>query len=207
MTQTLKTAAAAAALALAAACASTSFRSTWRNPDAQPVSLAGKKVAAFFIAKNEAARRSAETALARELTARGAQGIPGFTLVPQELTRDEARVRALMEQNGVDGMVMMRVAGRDKQVTVTPGYWTTTPYYRRGWGGYWGHGWAAVYHPGSMHTDTVVSVETLVFSTRQDLMLWAGMSDTMNPSRADAFAAELAKAVTAEMKKEGLLVP
>lgn len=207
MNASLKTVATAGVLALAVACASTTFNSTWRNPEAQPVSLGGKKVAAFFIAKNEAARRSVETALARELTARGAQGIPGYTLVPAEATQDESKVKALMEQNGVDGMVTMRVTGRDKQVSYSPGYWRSVPYYRRGWGGYWGYGWGAVYQPGYLQTDTYVGVETLVFSARQDLMLWAGMSETVNPSRADAFAADLAKAVTAEMKKEGLLLP
>jgi hypothetical protein len=33
------------------------------------------------------------------------------------------------------------------------------------------------------------------------------MSETVNPSKADAFAADLAKAVASEMKKQGLLVP
>ncbi len=60
---------------------------------------------------------------------------------------------------------------------------------------------------GYLQTATVVSVETLVFSVRQDKLLWAGMSDTVNPSRADEFVAELAEGVVSEMKKAGLLVP
>lgn len=206
MNRSLKTIVAASALAFSTACATTTFNSTWRNPEAQPVSLSGKKVVAFFIARNEAARRSVETALARELTARGAEGIAGFTLAPGDTAQDEAKVKALMDQNGVDGIVAMRVVGRDRETTVTPGYWTRVPYYARGWGGYWRVGWTSMYEPGTAQTNTVVSIETLVFSANQDKMLWAGMSETVNPSKADTLAAELASGVVAEMKKDGLLV-
>ena len=53
-----------------------------------------------------------------------------------------------MEQSGVDGMILMRVTGREKQTSYTPGYWTGVPFYRRGWRGYWGYGRGAVYQPG-----------------------------------------------------------
>ena len=47
-----------------------------------------------LIGKNEGSRRAVESALARELTARGAQGIPGYTLVPAEAVKDESKVKA-----------------------------------------------------------------------------------------------------------------
>ena len=47
----------AAALSISGACASTSFQSTWKAPDAQPVVLSGQKVIAFVLTKNAAARR------------------------------------------------------------------------------------------------------------------------------------------------------
>jgi hypothetical protein len=58
------------------ACATTTFDSTWRAPDARPLQLTGKKVAGLVISKNEALRRSAEDAMAREISAHGAQARP-----------------------------------------------------------------------------------------------------------------------------------
>lgn len=207
MRRSFLTAIAGAALLSAVACASTTFNSTWRDPEAEPVSLVGKRVAAFFVSKNMAPRRAAEAALVRELNARGAQGIAGHTIVSAEVIQDESKVKAILDEKGIDGMILMRVTERDRQTSYTPGYWTTQPYYRRTWNGYWRYGWGSVYTPGYLQTDNVVSVETLVFSARQDKLLWAGMSDTVNPSRADAFVAELAQGVVSEMKKAGLLVP
>ena len=52
------------------ACATTTYDSSWRAPDAQPIGkLNGQKVIAMVVTKNTAARRSAEDALAAAITA------------------------------------------------------------------------------------------------------------------------------------------
>jgi hypothetical protein len=45
--------------------ASTSFRSTWRAPGAEPLDFRGKKVAALIVSKEEGIRYGAEDALGR----------------------------------------------------------------------------------------------------------------------------------------------
>jgi hypothetical protein len=192
-------------LLVAAGCATTSFTSKWRAPDAQPLIMRGQKVAAVVMTRNSAARRPAEDALAREITKRGATGIAAYTLVPEEQLKDMESVKRLLGEAGVEGVVSMRVVARDEQATVVPGYWTSGPYYGS-FSNYWGYGWGTVYDPGYIQTDTIVSVETLVYSFRQDKLVWAGMSETMNPSRADALVSELAGRVASEMEKDGLLV-
>jgi hypothetical protein len=187
----------------AGACATTSFTSSWRAPDAQPVVLAGKKVAALVMSANESTRRAGEDVLAREITARGAQGVPAHTLVTDP--RDEERAKQELATAGVDGVVSMRVVGNEQQVTYTPGVWTAQPYYNRFWGGYYGYGWGAVYDPGYLRTDTIIMIETLVFSNVQDKLLWAGVSRTTNPSRLDSLISEVAGGVARELQKAGLL--
>jgi hypothetical protein len=101
----------------------------------------------------------------------------------------------------------MRVVGRETQYTYQPSYWSSYPYYQRFWGGYWGWGWNTVYQPGYLTADQVVSVETLVYSLRQDKLVWAGVSETVSPQEVESFIADLAKAVTKQMTKDGLLGP
>ncbi len=196
----------AAALA-AAACASTSFNSTWRNPAATPGNFQGQKVAALVMSPDQAVRFGAEDALARELTARGAVGIPAYSLIPKELTKDKEKAKEFLEKAEVAGVVVMRVVGKDQQVTQTAGglYWGGPAYATFWGGGYYGYGWGAVYSPGYITTDTIVSVETLVYSLKQDKLVWAGQSETTNPSKVGPFISELVAKVAAEMKKEGLV--
>lgn len=193
----------AAALSIAA-CATTSFDSTWKAPDAQPVgSFTGKKVIGFVLTKNEAARRAAEDALARELTARGAQGVAGYTVVPVDVT-DEAKTKALVEKSGAAGVVVMRPVGKEKEVYSTPTMYTG-PYYGGFWGGYYGYGWGGAWGGSEVRTDTIVSVETLVYSLAQNKLIWAGQSKTTNPSKVDSFVREIVDETAKEMKKAGLI--
>jgi hypothetical protein len=194
-----------AALSLATfACATTTFQSTWRSPDARPLKLSGKKVVGVFVSKNQTLRRRAEDAMAREISARGAQGVPAYTILTDEEVKNRDAAKAKLEQLGFSGAVVMRVVGTQTQYTYEPAYWAR-PYYRHFWAGYWGWGWGTVWEPGYLVADKIVSVETLVYSLEQDQLVWAGVSRTVDPTQIDPFIAELATAVTRQMAKDGLL--
>jgi hypothetical protein len=196
-----------AALVVAAlACSTTTFDSTWRAPDARPVTLTGKKVVGLFMSKSPAKRRVAEDAMAREITARGAIGVPAYTVLSDDEIKDQELVRAKLDSLGFSGVVVMRVVGRETQYGYAPDVVWFRPYYRAFWGGYWRWGWGTVWEPGYLTVDRVVKVETLVYSLEQDKLIWAGVSRTVDPARLDDFIGELAKAVSDRMKKDGILV-
>ena len=188
------------------ACASTTYDSSWRAPDAQPIgSLNGQKVIAMVVTKNTAARRSAEDTLAAAITAQGGQGVPGYTIASDDIVTNEARVRTAVEASGAAGVVVMRPVAKDKTITSTPSMYTG-PMYRTYWGGYYGYGWGGAWGTGTdIRTDTIVTVETLVYCFKQNKLLWAGQSKTTNPSNVDSFVKELAAGAVREMKKVGLL--
>jgi hypothetical protein len=194
-----------AALAMSA-CASTQFASSWKAPGAGPLNFKGKKVAALIMSKEESSRYGSEDALARELTERGAVGMPAYTIIPKELIQDKDKAREFLEKAGVVGVVAMRVVGKDSEITASPAtYWGTTQYATFWGGGYYGWGWGGVYDPGYLRTDTVVSVETLIYSLEQNKLVWAGMTRTTNPTEVYPFIKELTAKVADELKKLGLI--
>jgi hypothetical protein len=196
----------ATAAVAAAACAATSFNSTWKNPAAEPGNFKGQKVAALIVSKEEGVRYGAEDALARELTARGAVGIAAYSLIPKELIQDKDKAKEFLEKADVAGVVAMRVVGKDKEISSSPGGYWGGPAYATFWGaGYYGYGWGAVYSPSYIQTDTIVIVETLVYSLPQNKLVWAGQSETTNPSKVGPFIHELVTKAGAEMKKQGLI--
>ncbi len=182
------------ALALAS-CATTTFESTWRSPDSRPISLAGKKILTLFPEESEGTRRAAEDALAREVSARGAQGVPGYSVLSGDELKDKTAAKAELEREGIAGIVVMKKVGEKQELGYVPGA------ERHFWGGAWGAGWSTGY----VTTDTVVRVETRVFSLERDELLWAGISETLNPSKLEPFIEELAQAVADQMREEGLL--
>ncbi len=69
----------------------------------------------------------------------------------------------------------------------------------------YGYGWTAVYDPGSITIDTVLVVETMIYSVPQDKLLWGGVSETTNPKSGQQFMADLIKTAIKEMKKQKLI--
>ena len=182
--------------------ANTKFQSVWKSPEAAKVSFAGAKVAALIIDKDESLRVAGEEALVRELTARGIQGVASYRMVPKEELQDPDRARVWYEKAGVQGVVALRVIDDDRRTTYVPSTWSST-YYTSLWG-YYGYGWGAVYSPGYVRKERIVSLETLVFSVPKNALLWAGLSVTDNPKDGQKVVAEVVKEAVNEMRKQGL---
>jgi hypothetical protein len=189
---------------LLSACSSTTFTSTWKDPEARTGVFQGKKVAAFVLAKDTAVRHAGEDVLAAELTKLGMVGIAGYTLVPD--TSDEAAAKALLEKTEVVGVVTMRPVASEKELVSTTTYsggYYGGPGYGGYWGGYYGYGWGGAYPQQETHTNTIVSVESLVYSLPMNKILWGGMTKTTNPSKVDKFIKEIVAEALKEMQKEG----
>lgn len=202
-TTTLAVAAALAAAALLpAAAAAPKFLSVWKTPAASEVTFAGKKVAALVITKDDSLRVAGEEALARELTGRGIQGVATYRIAPKEELGDADKAKIWFEKAGVDGVVAMRPVSSEKRATYTPGTWVN-PYYGTLWG-YYGYGWGSVYVPGTIGRETVVTVETLIFSVPRNTLLWAAVSETRDPKNLQRFVTDLVKESVKELHKQGL---
>ena len=200
-----------AAVLTAAACATTSFQSTWKAPEVGPLNFRDAKVAALVISGDRGFRLPAEDELARQITAQGAAGVAAYTLVPDDVITDQAKSKALMEKAGVVGVVSMRVVRNEQRITSTPStFWVGPPHSafwgRPGWGrpGYWGWGWSFASAP-MIQTDTLVSVETLIFDLSRDKLVWVATSRTTNPSNVQGLVRDLARAAASQLRRQGLI--
>ncbi len=132
----------------------------------------------------------------------GPSGIKAMT----EHLLEAAKAKAALEKAGVAGVVVMRPVGKEQQISSTPTMYAG-PYYAGFWGGYYGYGWGAPYGGSEIRTDTFVSIETLVYSLKQNKLVWASQSRTMNPSNVDGLVKDVANASARELRKQGLIGP
>lgn len=208
MSRTMMAALAAAAVVTAPAYGATKFKTAWKSPGATEITLGpGDTVLAMVMTTHDDSRNGAEAALAQELKKRGVEAIPAYTVIPTSLIRDEEKARPYVEKAGCKYAVIMRVVGQDQDIKGSGPQYTSvyvSPYYGGLYGGYWGFGWGTMYNAGNMEIDTKVSVETMFYDLRTDKLLWAGMSETVNPSTALKFIKDLVGNVGKEMRKQGL---
>ena len=103
----------------------------------------------------------------------------------------------------------MRPVGVEKEVSSTPVTYSA-PMYSGYYGGYYGTwlGCAAGARStmgGEIRTDTIVVVETLVYSLKQNKLVWGGQSRTTNPKNVDQLVKKLAAAAAKELETLGLI--
>ncbi len=190
----------AAALLVLVGCASTSFKSTWKNPQANQIELSGKKVIVVVTNVPSSVRMSAETSVAEELNKMGAQAVPSSQLLPSGTKVDDAKAKVASE--GYDAAWVIRLTNREQELSSTPGMYAPAGMYGSYWG--WGGGYGAYGAP-EIRTDIKVYLETLVYAVKADQLAWSGMSVTTNPNNIGASAGELVRVAVNEMQKSGVL--
>ncbi len=202
MNRLLSVTLAATVAAVTVLSAAPKFTSAWRSPDAAGVSFAGKKVAALVITQDDSLRVAGEEALANELSARGLQSVATYRIAPKEELQKADRAKVWFEKAHVEGVVAMRPVSADKRLTYNPGIWVGSSYSTL-WG-YYGYGWDSMYVPGTIDRDTIVVVETTIYSVPRNQLLWAAVSESKNPKTLQSFVEDLVKESVKELQKQGL---
>jgi hypothetical protein len=181
-----------------AGCSSTRLVSSWGASDVGTISF--RKVLVICITRSPATRRSAEDALAGQF--KRAQATPSYSILSEQDVMDEAKVRAAIADAGFDGTVTMRLVAATKEYTHVPG---AHPSHYNRFGSYYHRGWSGAYNPGYTRVDDIVKIETNVYSTRDDKLVWAGTSETFNPTSVETVVAEIARAVAKDLRKRKLI--
>lgn len=189
----------ATALTLVAGCATTNISSSWVTPGARPVTFDNTLV--VFMHAEETTRRAAEEYLVARIGSDRA--VASYTVISQNEVRNTDRAKVTVRNAGFDGVVVLRVIGVEEHVNLEGV--AMPPSYEQGFWEYYEDGWPSVYEPDRLPRDTIVSVETKVYSVTDDRLLWAGISETFNPWDLEGAVNDVADAVSAELRRVGLL--
>lgn len=185
---------------LAPACTNTRIVESWKPPGLQPTDIRFEHVVAIALMPDVARQRLVEDTLAKSATR--TRVTPAYAIVSREDRADVERLRAVLEQQGIDGAVVVRLMDVNQKETYVPGRTTVVPGGFYGSYGRWG---ATVYEPGYVRTDQEVMVETSLYDVTAGRLLWSGVSKTLNPSSTRELIAEIAAAARDELRDEGLL--
>ena len=193
-----------AAVLLLHACAGggTNMVDSWKDPSAGPLEF--KKVAVFFLNKDQTVRGIGEEELVRQV--KRTVAVPSTALFQKLDRKDIEMIVKELKSRSFDGAILMHIVNVDEKVTVSPGvrpayYFTFTSYYNyvvptlEYYSGL----------PPKEKKDRTVSVETVVYSLLQDKMLWIGISETQNPETIRDLVVKNAAVVAGSLRQSGLL--
>jgi len=186
------------------ACSSTTLVSRWND-----VNYSGpqfKNVLVIGIIKNDIKRRYYEDEMVKIIRAKGGQAISSYTLIHDLGTVDDkAKIVAIVKQTGVDSVIITSLQSIDKEQRTVPARVDYVPTMGHGYYGYYRSSYRTVYQPAYTVTDTIVRLETRVYAAETEKMVWAGITESMNPDSIDEIIKETAGVIGSDMREHGLI--
>lgn len=191
---------------LLSACSSTNLVTSWSEPEYSGEPL--KKLLVIAVMKNELQRNVYEDQFVQNLQDNDVTGIAAYRVIQGKDTGyNEKDIREAVRKTGADAAIIARLTAIKKQERYVPPTYDYEPAfgYGRGFYGYYGMSERYVSTPGYTTTDTIVELETTVFSAATEKMIWAGSTRSTNPSSATSVVNKNASLIIKDMKKAGLL--
>ena len=189
--------------ALIAGCSSTKITSSWREPDKTVVIEKLNKVLVLALFKDETSRHKAEDQMAGYLNGKG---VVSYSYLAAAFNKaDEDLLRNKLKADGFDAAVTMRLVDVDKEKIYTPGNTSFYPSYYRNFSGYYYRSWSNYSTPGYYTTTKTYSIETNVYSIKEDKIIWSGLTETSNPDGVQKMTEEVAHLVYKKMLREGFI--
>lgn len=187
-----------ATLALVA-CATTTIRSAWFDTSYKGGPM--KRIVVVGVGGQVAERRVFEDIFAQQLKAAGVDGIPGYTVAPDETRMDDAAFAAAVERTGAQGVLIVRLLGVDTRTQVStamvpgPTWWGPAT-------GFYGPVWLPQTQVSQWE---IARVESTLYETKTRRMVWSATTDTMNPSTVAQETPAFAQVVIGELRARGLI--
>ncbi|HEX7840287.1 MAG TPA: hypothetical protein VF469_22570 [Kofleriaceae bacterium] len=183
----------AVALAFAACGGSTTIEQSWKAPNLPPNNL--RNVVTVCISRDATMRRTVEDSMAQRLAHMGVRAVPTYSILSDDDLKDRDRAKAKLVAGGYDGVVALRLVGKETKLVATP----------MTFDGYWGMAWPGAYGPGYLSTETVVRVETNVFSLADNKLVWSGLSKTVDPNTMRSAVDDITKVVAKALENQQIV--
>ena len=186
------------------ALAGTTFVRRWKSTEGPPPTL--QKILVFALTENYIIRQHFEDEMKVQLAKAGTEGIKSHMVMPPRNETSEEEILQRIRESPLDAVMVVRpieVRNETEETSGSMAYVPSPSYYS--FGPYWHWAYRAVYTPGYMKESTVAQVETNIYTSKTEKLIWCGVSDTILQKNMEKDAKNLAKALVKQLKKDGLL--
>lgn len=199
---------------LISACStSTRITGSWKDPAIDASTGESKSVLVTALSRNIEVRTKLENALAAKANELGIKAVKSSDIFTPDFfheipARDElfAKIRA----TGVDAILTVSLIDTESNTRYVRGTTRYAPFPAYHWYGgfysYFNYWHPIMFDPGYYVTDKTYFLETNLYSTATDRLVWSAQSETVNPASIDAFAREYPDVLLEQMIQDGLLV-
>ncbi|MDZ7625882.1 MAG: hypothetical protein U5J96_15740 [Ignavibacteriaceae bacterium] len=191
-----------ATILLTGCSSSNKISNSWKNPEATQESAKFQTVAVFAMVKNPDMRMDVEESIASQMP--NTIAVPSYKMITNEELADLNAVKKKLNERGMEGALVLSVRNVDQKTSYYSSGMYPSTYYS--FGGYYNYAWNYMYDPYAYSsTNVYVDLEILIYSLKDDKLVWYGESTSVNPEGIQQTISELAVSVKNQLIEDGLL--
>jgi len=179
---------------------STKITAAWTNKEFEKGKI--KTLMVMGITKRVAVRMLFEEDMTDRMEYIGVTCMPSSQIFPMEEKLDSTTFRLHFSNSNIDAVLTSKMVSSEKNQSYQPGT-SYNSYPRGGYYGYYGSSYNNMYSPGYVITTTTVKIETNLYDTKTEKLIWSGISDTFDPTDETDAIRSLNKKLVDHLYKEG----
>jgi hypothetical protein len=192
------------AVLITACSSSNKISNSWKNPDVTMESAKFQTMAVFAMVKDQQMRRDVEEAIVSQMP--NTIAVPAYKMITNEELADLDAVKKKLSERGMEGALVLSVRNVNQKASYYSSGMYPSSYYS--FGGYYNYTWNYRYDPFIYSTTNVyVDLEILIYSLKDDKLVWYGESTSVNPKGIQETISALAVSVKNQLVEDGLLDP
>jgi len=188
--------------AVVAACTTAKPIAEWRNRAYTGGPF--ENILIVGISDRVTSRRAFENSFVDRLGEEQIKATAAFAVMPENARPTEENIRAVIEDIHFDAVLTTHLVGVDEKEIYQPVAYRPAPYYRSFYG-YYGRVGGYVYEPGYYRRQTNVRLETNLYDTRSEALVWSMQSETIDPGSIQKLIDAEIKSVVKRLKAHRLL--
>ncbi len=155
------------------------------------------------LSNQETVRRAFENTFVDRLQADEIKATASFALMPVETRPSEASIKAVISDIKFDSVLVTHLVGVSEKEVYHPGVYRMDT--NRGFYDYYGHVERYIYEPGYYTRHKKVKLETNLYDTQTEQLVWSMQSETMNPNSEKSLIDAKIEVVVKRLKMQKLI--
>ena len=185
------------------ACSTTELTSVWVN---QENTRALNNILVVGISETPAKQRLYEDTFVTLLQTKGIDAKAGYTQLQTTDVETTDSILAQLQTVNTEALLVTHALGVDNESIYHPPRMESVPHtYYDSFSGYYRTVYRYVHVPGYTSNHIVVRLETNLYDSATQDLLWSAQSKSVDPASLEKLISELAKEVTSELKTAGFI--
>ena len=182
----------------------TEIMSQWQEDNYQKGSIDNVLILGISSKDKPLLRKKFENGIAKAFMDEGLSAAPSVDYIPSDQTIDSTTFEKYFKDLNVDAVIVSRLVGINESRDYKSGYLYSIPF--NNYYGFYGYYYAGVQYANSsgyLSKNVVVVLETNIYDTKDEKLIWSGISETVDPDKASDVINSFGKELVSQLKREG----